>query len=233
MTDLLPFAPISAQVLARQFLGQLDQSPSISPAPAPSTAPPDVGTFLGLPVRQEPFSHRAKPVIPAPPAPQIAAPAVPLIELAVLVPTPLGGVPAFPGDWIVQASDGTWSVYPDVKFRAKFEAASRASQEALSADGSGTGRWGSGDNWTQHGDGTDYPTHGGSFGVPQNAELKPFEAFSDTFRVGSQFRIMKADKSVDPQIHVATAINDGLVTYYESAGKTAEVSRDHVVAVKA
>jgi hypothetical protein len=237
MTDLLPFAPIEDQILARQFLGELDAESS------PVVAP-NVGTFLGLPVREEPFSHRAKPVIPAPPAPQIAAPPTPLIELAVLVPTPLGGVPAFTGDWIVQAADGTWSVYTDAKFRAKFEAASRASQEALSADGSGTGRWGGHDNWTFHGDGTQYPP---AYGIDPNMTPAPFVPIQEpptpaseapavasaaSLTPGGTVRILRDDNTVDPQVHVVKWFSGTLVTYEEN-GETLEVNRDHVVAVKA
>jgi hypothetical protein len=43
---------------------------------------------------------------------------------------------------------------------------------------------------------------------------------------------MRADQSVDPEVRVATAVSAGLVTY-ESDGETLEVSRDHVVTVKA
>jgi hypothetical protein len=42
-------------------------------------------------------------------------------------------------------------------------------------DGSGTGRYGDHDNWTQHGDGTDYPTDGASYDVGSNGQpLEPF-----------------------------------------------------------
>lgn len=93
-------------------------------------------------------------------------------------------------------------------------------------DGSGTGRY---DNWTQTGDGTEYP---GSYGV--GAEKKPFVPYTepDVLVTGSAFRILKADQSVDPVVHVATAVSAGLVSY-ESDGETLEVSRDHVVSVKA
>ena len=100
------------------------------------------------------------------------------------------------------------------------------------ADGSGTGRYGSHGNWTFGSDGTDY--HPGSYGTgSQGQELKPFVPVEpvDDFKVGDSFRIMRADQSVDPVVHEATAISGGLVTY-ESDGETLEVSRDHVVKVK-
>jgi hypothetical protein len=89
------------------------------------------------------------------------------------------------------------------------------------ADGSGTGRYV--DNWTQESDGKDYPPS--SYGTGN-------EPAPDVLTVGSSFRILRADQSVDPVVHVATALSDGLVTY-ESDGETLEVSRDHVVTVKA
>lgn len=54
------------------------------------------------------------------------------------------------------------------------------------SEGSGTGRYPEHDNWTQHGDGTDYPTDGASYGVAGNFPpgtgsdgqlLKPFVPF--------------------------------------------------------
>ncbi len=235
---------------AIQFTGELDED-STSPAAlafAHTSNPartPDLsltGTFLGFPVRTEPYRHIPQATIPAPvhATLHLAPTEVP----AVLVPTPAGGAPAFPGDWIVQAADGTYSVWSDAKFRAEFDV-------PASADGSGTGRYGSHGNWTFEGDGKDYP---GSYGVGPTepaAPLKPFVPFeaepaqvpaasvepvtpvvppTDPIIVGSSFRIMRADKSVDPVVHVVKAIDFGLITY-ESDGETLEVSRDHAVPV--
>lgn len=237
---LTPFAPrATASTLAIQFLGQLDPE-SASPAALavaqtsrPSRSPDTTltGTFAGFPVREEPYRNVSQAALPAPvhATLHLAPDTVP----AVLVPTPTGGAPAFPGDWIVQDTDGTFSVWPDMKFRAEFD--------VPEADGSGTGRYGSGDHWTQHGDGTDYPSEGGSFGVPQNAStaftplpaeapVAPTVPVSDPIVVGSSFRILRADQSVDPTVHVVKALDFGLVSY-ESDGETLEVSRDHVVPV--
>ena len=268
---LAPFTPrIPAPTLAAQFLGQLDPGTVGALAPASTDLVVSPGTFLGLPVREEPFRHVNPTNLPASyhnPAnapvgsligTHSASPAHPLIELAVLVPTAAGGVPAFPGDWIVQGAEG-YSVWSDQKFRAEFDVP--ASVDA--ASGSGTGRYGEGDNWTQHSDGTDYP---GSYGVGPDGfgsdgqPLKPFVPFKvvgsssvqpgafavpsvqpdasgvpavqpNTFTVGSAFRILRANQTVDPAVHVITAINLGVVTY-EADGETLEVSRDHIVAVK-
>jgi hypothetical protein len=246
LTEYKPLNVVPTKAI--QFTGELDED-STSPtalAVARTTNPartPDTsltGTFLGFPVRSEPYRHVPQAAIPAPvhATLHLAPDTVP----AVLVQTPSGGHPAFPGDWIVQATDGTYSVWTDAKFRAEFN--------VPEADGSGTGRYGAHGNWTEHGDGTDYPSEGASYGVPQNKPFVPLdadapdapivpaaEAFaapsSDPLVVGSSFRILRADQSVDPAVHVATAVHGGLVTYYESAGVTAQVSRGHVVPVKA
>lgn len=224
---------------AIQFTGELDED-STSPtalAVARTSNPartPDLsltGTFLGFPVRSEPYRHVSQASIPAPVHATLHL--APTEVLAVLVPTPAGGHPAFPGDWIVQAADGTYSVWLDAKFRAEFNVPEAA--------GSGTGRYGDGHgHWTFAGDGTDYPAEGASYGVPQNAStaftpvpavpVTPAVPPSDPIIVGSSFRIMRADKSVDPVVHVVKAIDFGLITY-ESDGETLEVSRDHVVPV--
>ncbi len=234
---LTPFAPRAiASTLAIQFLGQLDPE-SASPAALavtqtsrPSRSPDTtlIGTFVGFPVREEPYRNVPQATLPAPVHATIhlAPDTVP----AVLVPTPTGGSPAFPGDWIVQDSDGIYSVWSDEKFRAEFDV-------PVSADGSGTGRYGAHGNWTEHGDGTDYPAQGASYGVPQNTPVTesasaPTVPAVDPLIVGSSFRIMRADQSVDPVVHVVKAIDFGLVSY-ESDGETLEVSRDHVVPVKA
>jgi hypothetical protein len=244
----------AAPTLAIQFTGELDAD-STSPAAlafAHTSNPartPDLsltGTFMGFPVRSEPYRHVPQATIPA----QVHATLhlAPTEVFAVLVPTPAGGHPAFPGDWIVQAKDGTYSVWSDAKFRAEFDVPEASgSGTGRYGDGSGTGRYGEGDHWTQNSDGTDYP---GSYGVGPTdaAPLKPFvPSFSgeliavgptvtttppatDPITVGSSFRIMRADKSVDPVAHVVKAIDFGLITY-ESDGETLEVSRDHVVPV--
>ena len=259
---LLPFAPRASAVQAVQFLGNLDEG-SASPsalALAHTSNPartPDLslaGTFLGLPVRQEPYRHVQHATVPASVAAtlHLAPDNVP----AVLVPTPTGGAPAFPGDWIVKDANGIFSVWSDEKFRGGFEATSDEARTALSDgsgtlryDGSGTGRWGAHGNWTEYGDGTDYPEKGASYGVPQNAPFVPLDedapdasivpasqAFaaapsSDPLVPGSSFRILRADQSVDPVAHVVKAI-DGDLVVYESDGETLEVLRDHVVPVK-
>lgn len=238
---LTPFAPRAiASTLAIQFLGQLDPE-SASPAALavtqtsrPSRSPDTtlIGTFVGFPVREEPYRNVPQATLPAPVHATIhlAPDTVP----AVLVPTPTGGSPAFPGDWIVQDSDGIYSVWSDEKFRAEFDV-------PVSADGSGTGRYGAHGNWTEHGDGTDYPAQGASYGVPQNAStaftplpaeapVAPTVPVSDPIVVGSSFRILRADQSVDPAVHVVKALDFGLVSY-DSDGETLEVSRDHVVPV--
>jgi hypothetical protein len=230
-----PYTPLAtAPVLAIQFLGQLDPE-SESPAAlafahtANPARTPDLsltGTFAGFPVREEPYRHTPQATIPAPVAATLHL--APATELAVLVPTAAGGHPAFSGDWIVQAADSTYSVWSDLKFRAGFD--------VPEAPGSGTGRYGAGEHWTQHGDGTDYPSEGGSFGVPQNTPVaEPAAAAfapSGTIGVGSSFRILRGDQSVDPAVHVVKALDFGLVSY-EADGETLEVSRDHVVPVKA
>ena len=109
----------------------------------------------------------------------------------------------------------------------------RAGYEPVS--GSGSERWPDGaDHWTQTGNGTDYP---GSYGVgPEETDgLIPFVPLSapiqsDGLAVGDSFRIIRADQSVDPAAHVATAIANDLVTY-EAEGETLEVSLGHVVKV--
>jgi hypothetical protein len=85
------------------------------------------------------------------------------------------------------------------------------------ADGSGSERWpdGSGteryDHWTQHSDGTDYPTP------------KPFEPFMEDpvitlntafpadhpdLNVGDSVRALNDDGSVDPAIHTVSSISE-------------------------
>jgi len=246
---LTPFKPrVVMPILAIQFLGELDPASDspVSLATARASNPsrtPDTsltGTFLGLPVRFEPYRHIQHATIPASVAAvlHLAPDTVP----AVLVPTPAGGIPAFPGDWIVQETEGVYSVWSDEKFRKEFD--------VPDSDGSGTGRYGAHGNWTEHGDGTDYPSEGASYGVAQNTPLSPFEpldenapvapivpasqAFaaspsSDPLVPGSFFRILRADQSVDPVVHVVKAI-DGDLVVYESDGETLEVLRDHVVA---
>ena len=241
---LASYSPrIDAPILAVQFLGQLDPGTAGALAPASTDPVASPGTFLGLPVREEPFRHVNPANLPtsylaAPVDPlarvRLASQARPLIEIAVLVPTTAGGIPAFPGDWIVQDSHGLYSVWSDTRFRAEFDVPAAAPG---SGSGSGTGRYGEGDNWTQHSDGTDYP---GSYGVgpegigSDGQPLKPFAPGiqPDILVVGSSFRILRVDQTVDPTVHVITAINLGVVTY-ESNGETLEVSRDHIVAVKA
>jgi hypothetical protein len=225
---LTPFAPHpAAPTLAIQFRGELDPDSTshgalhLAQSSAPSRSPDLtlVGTFVGFPVRLEPYRHVPQATIPAPVHATLhfAPDTVP----AVLVPTPSGGQPAFPGDWIVQASDGTFSVWSDEKFRAGFDVPEASGSGTLRyEDGSGTGRYGAHDNWTFGSDGTEYP---GSYGVAGPAS-------GDTFTVGTRFRILREDKTVDPVVHVATNVQNGLVSYYESAGKIAEVNRDHVVA---
>ena len=220
---------------AIQFTGELDEdsdSPAAlafthtsNPARTPDTSL--TGTFLGFPVRSEPYRHVPQATIPAPVHATLHL--APTEVSAVLVPTPAGGHPAFPGDWIVQATDGTYSVWSDAKFRAEFD--------VPEAPGSGTGRYGGGHgHWTFEGDGTDYPAGGASYGVSQNTSalatgpIVPVVPPSDPIIVGSSFRIMRADKSVDSVVHVVKAIDFGLITY-EADGETLEVSRDHVVPV--
>jgi hypothetical protein len=240
---LTPFKPrVVTPILAIQFLGEMDPASDspVSLATARASNPsrtPDTsltGTFLGLPVRFEPYRHIQRATIPASVAAvlHLAPDTVP----AVLVPTPAGGHPAFPGDWIVQETEGVYSVWSDEKFRKEFD--------VPDSDGSGTGRYGAHGNWTEHGDGTDYPGEGVSFGVPQNKPFVPLdadapeapvipakEAFAaDPLVPGSSFRILRADQTVDPVAHVVKAI-DGDLVVYESDGETLEVLRDHVVAV--
>ena len=259
------FTPRSAEVQAVQFLGELDPDSStpVALALARTSMPsrsPDLtltGTFLGLPVREEPFRNTSTASIPAPAHATLHL--APVTELAVLVPTASGGQAAFPGDWIVQDAAGVFTVWSDEKFRAGFDAVSEESRSALSDgsgtlryDGSGTGRYGSGDHWTDRGrgEGLDYPSQDGSFGVPQNAPFVPLgedapdapivpasQAFaatpsSDPIAVGSSFRILRADQSVDPVAHVVESIDGNLITYL-SDGETLEVLREHVVPVKA
>jgi hypothetical protein len=91
------------------------------------------------------------------------------------------------------------------------------------APGSGTGRWGDHDNWTQHGDGTDYPLHGASYGV---------EAGGNTLQPGAAIRVLKDDGTVDPPVHTVTSTS-GSTVYFTRGGVTGSAERDHVVQVKA
>jgi hypothetical protein len=92
-------------------------------------------------------------------------------------------------------------------------------KERAEADGSGTGRYGEGDNWTQTGDGTDYP---GSYGV--GPELK----------VGDPIRVIEADGSVNPNVSaivkVTTESPDGMVVFIDGGDPNGYV-RDRVVRV--
>jgi hypothetical protein len=73
------------------------------------------------------------------------------------------------------------------------------------ADGSGTGRYP--DNWTQIGDGTEYP---GSYGVgAQSDELKPFVPFvedSGPIKAGDYVRVIGSDGVVDSAIHSVVSV---------------------------
>jgi len=95
-------------------------------------------------------------------------------------------------------------------------------------DGSGTGRYP--DNWTQTGDGNDYP---GSYGVgPQSGEQKPFVPFTedaDPIKAGDQVRVIGANSVVDSAIHVV--VGAGADTLAVDDGNS--YSRDKVVRVVA
>lgn len=82
------------------------------------------------------------------------------------------------------------------------------------ADGSGTARYA--DNWTQTGDGTDYP---GSYGVGP----------VDTLKVGDTVRVTSAEGVVDPEARKVTSVSNGLVY---TDGILIGYPRDHVVVVK-
>jgi hypothetical protein len=89
--------------------------------------------------------------------------------------------------------------------------------ENFGCDGSGTGRYPEGDNWTQHSDGLDYP---GSYGVG-----------NETLVAGSDIRVLNLDGSVDPVIYKATTVTSERVTF-ERDGHEAIVPRSSVVKVK-
>jgi hypothetical protein len=66
-------------------------------------------------------------------------------------------------------------------------------------DGSGTGRYGGHDNWTEHGDGTDYPTDGASYGVGSNGEqLKPFVPYQESEPVAADPFIGESNQQTFP-----------------------------------
>ena len=88
-------------------------------------------------------------------------------------------------------------------------------------DGSGTGRYREGTNWTQISDGTDYP---GSYGV--GPDKKPFVPF-DELAVGDLVRVIDEHSNVDPDIHKIVGVGPDSVAVDD--GKT--YTRDHVAKV--
>ena len=82
-------------VLAVQYLGKTDQLET-DIVPVALESPNRDETFANFPMRFDPLHHLT----------------------AVLVNTPAGGKPAFPGDWIVQDGDGKFSVMHDADFAA-------------------------------------------------------------------------------------------------------------------
>ena len=89
-------------VNAVQYLGKSDQTPVLAPRALPSPSPEhpnEYETFAGWPMRYDPSRHL----------------------VAVLVQTSAGGVPVFPGDWIVEDGAGKVSVFNHADFAAKHE----------------------------------------------------------------------------------------------------------------
>ena len=82
-------------------------------------------------------------------------------------------------------------------------------------DGSGTGRYREGTNWTQISDGTDYP---GSYGVGPDLV------------VGDSVRVVNDGGDVDPVVHVVTSVNADRITFEENKAPIV-VKRAQVVKV--
>ena len=111
-------------------------------------------------------------------------------------------------------------------------------KQTIIADGSGTGRYGQGDNWTQTGDGKDYP---GSYGVgpegigSDGQPLKsfvPFEEPVDTLGVGNSIRVLNEEGNVIPSVFIVTSLSPQDVTYLRD-GVASTVNRNRVVKVVA
>lgn len=98
------------------------------------------------------------------------------------------------------------------------EAVKEAVEEAK-ADGSGTLRYPDAENWTQTGDGTEYP---GSYGV--GPDLK----------VGDSVRVIESDGAVNPKLATISSITqespDGVI-YFVEGGDPKGYFRDRVVRV--
>ena len=91
------------------------------------------------------------------------------------------------------------------------------------ADGSGTERY---DNWTQTGDGTQYP---GSYGVGEPKPFVPFDETKDPIVVGDSVRIITAAGEVDPAVHKVSGVSTAGEVFVE--GDEHPHHRDAVVRV--